>query len=271
MKKGWKVFWITCAITAGIGVVCCAAAFGLGVTVETMSEYFPYGIGWVDRRSVDASKYIAEDIVESYQEVNEIDMDIAAGKVEILVSDSPDVRVETDGISEKLKFRCYMDGRELKLETSEHIRHIVNAGIGTIYLYVPREMRFDEVSMQVGVGELYVESVCARDLSVKVGAGSAVIDEFRADEAGFECGTGEIAASGDVERELDIETGVGNIECNMAGSERDYNYDIGCDIGQVTCGEREYSGLARNTEIDNHAGKSMDIECGIGNVTVNFR
>lgn len=271
MKKGWKIFWISCAVTAGIGLVCCAAALGLGVTVEAMSEYFPYGIGFVEREPVDGSKYIAEDIVETYQEVNEIDMDIAAGKVEVLVSDGPDVRVETEGISEKLKFRCYMDGRELKLETTDHIRHIVNSGIGTIYLYVPREMWFDEVSMQVGVGELHVKSIYARDLSVEVGAGSAILDEFKADEASFECGTGEITASGDVGMELDIEAGIGTIECNMAGKESDYNYDIGCDIGSVTCGEREYSGLARNTEIDNHAGKNMDIECGIGDVTVHFQ
>lgn len=271
MRKGWKIFWVTCAVTAGIGLVCCAAALGLGVTAEAMSEYFPYGIGFVDRRSVDASEYVAEDIVESYQEVNKIDMDIIAGRVEVLVSDSPDVRVETDGISEKLKFRCYMDGRELKLETTEQIRRLVNVGIGTIYLYVPREMWFEEVSMQVGVGELHVESVYAYDLSVEVGAGSAVLDDFKAGEASLECGTGEINASGDVERELDIETGIGTIECNVAGKEADYNYDIGCDIGSVTCGEREYSGLARNTEIDNHAVKEMNIECGIGDVIVNFR
>ncbi len=271
MKRGWKIFWAVCAVTAGIGLVCCAAALALGVTVEAMAEYFPYGIGFVERRSVDASEYVAEDIVESYQEVNEIDMDIAAGRVEVLPCDGPDVRIETDGISEKLKLRCYMDGRELKLETTDHIRHLVNVGIGTIYLYVPREMWFDEVSMKVGVGELHVQSIYARKLSVDVGAGSAALDDFKAGEASFECGTGEIVAAGDVETELDIEAGIGSIECTMAGQESDYNYDIGCDIGSVSCGNREYSGLARNTEIDNNAGKNMDIECGIGDVTVNFR
>lgn len=47
MKNGWKIFWIVCGICAGIGLICCAAAYVMGVTTEAIENRFPNGIGIV--------------------------------------------------------------------------------------------------------------------------------------------------------------------------------------------------------------------------------
>ena len=44
MKRGWKIFWIVCAVCLVIGIVCCAASFVMGVTVEAIENRFPNGI-----------------------------------------------------------------------------------------------------------------------------------------------------------------------------------------------------------------------------------
>ena len=54
MKRGWKIFWIVCGICTGIGLICCAAAFALGVTTEAIENRFPNGIGIV-RKGIDSN------------------------------------------------------------------------------------------------------------------------------------------------------------------------------------------------------------------------
>lgn len=49
MKRGWKIFWIVCAVCAGIGLVCCSIAFIMGVTVEAIENRYPNGFGFVSR------------------------------------------------------------------------------------------------------------------------------------------------------------------------------------------------------------------------------
>ena len=49
MKRGWKIFWIVCAVCAGIGLVCCSIAFIMGVTVEAIENRYPNGFGFVGR------------------------------------------------------------------------------------------------------------------------------------------------------------------------------------------------------------------------------
>lgn len=56
MKRGWKIFWIVCGICTGIGLICCAAAFALGVTTEAIENRFPNGIGIV-RKGIDSKSH----------------------------------------------------------------------------------------------------------------------------------------------------------------------------------------------------------------------
>lgn len=46
MKRGWKIFWIVCAVCLVVGIVCCAASFVMGVTVEAIENRFPNGFGF---------------------------------------------------------------------------------------------------------------------------------------------------------------------------------------------------------------------------------
>ena len=56
----------------------------------------------------------------------------------------------------------------------------------------------------------------------------------------------------------------------LQDSEDSYNYKFDSGVGGVTIGESDYSGLGKNKNIDNGAGKTISIECGVGNVEVLF-
>lgn len=284
MKKGWKIFWIVCASCAGIGLICCMAALILGVSIETIEDRFPYGFGFprhIGRIIADDDDYeeregtpIAEgDDKQSFADVREIDMYVCGGEVEIWHEEtsSGGITIETNGIDKRLKLQYYMDGDVLKIKTKKKIAGINNAnGVGKICLYVPKNFKFDAVDLELLAGSLYVEDISAGEFSVNIGAGEAQIDHFYADEADIDCGTGSLDTAGQVNEEVDINCGIGEIHFNVQGKQTDYNYDISCGIGEVVCGSDTYSGIGSEKEIDNGAPREMNIECGIGSVTVNF-
>ena len=227
---------------------------------------FPNGIGWVGGGEGSA----AENIHETFSGVTEIDMELAAGKVEFVEGEGNEIRVDTENVSKGLGFRCYMDGNELKLTSKKRFTGVNNIGRGTITVRIPKEMTFDDVSLKMGAGTLEVREIYAKELSVEIGAGEVNIDKFQADEAEFECGAGSITAQRDFRSSADIHCGVGSIVYTASGSEEEYNYDIECGVGEVICGDNSYSGLGKDRHIDNDADKDISIEGGVGSVIIDF-
>ncbi len=264
MRTGWKIFWIVCGVALAIGFACCAVALGLGVTLDSIGERFPYGIGLVD-----SDMRRAENIHESYEGITKINAELFAGDVSVLATDGNKILVDTDDLSQKLGFKCYAEGDELRLRTAKKIFHVNDAGIGTIKVYVPKK-RLKEVSFEIGAGTLYIEDIRSDEFSVDVGAGEVDIDCFKAGEAELKCGAGSICAAGDVDYQIEIACGVGEIQYTASGYEKEYNYDIECAVGRVACGESEYSGLNGDRKIDNGARKEMEISTGVGSVIIDF-
>lgn len=256
---------MVCGIAMAVGFACCAAAMGLGVTLEAIHDRFPDGIGFVD-----SGEFRAKDVDKSFTGITEIEAELFAGEVSILATDASEIRVETSDLSSRLGFRCYTEGSTLKLETKKKLFHRNNVGRGKIKVYIPRGTRFQEASFEMGAGTLSIEEICADDFSVNVGAGEVEITDFQAHEGALECGAGVISAKGLVESDLDISCGVGEIEFTAYGRETDYDYDIDCAVGEVVCGSMDFSGIGGNRIIDNGAGKEMDISTGVGSVTVYF-
>lgn len=289
MKKGWKIFWIVCASCLGIGVVCCAVSFIMGVTIEKIEDRFPNGITlgrgigifMYDDDYEEENALVAEsDDRQNFSGVRSLDIDVWAGEVEIRTLEEAyqghhqeqhgqEVIVETQGVSSKMRLQYYMDGDELKIKAKKKLFGIKN-GAGKIYVYVPQGYQFEEVSLDVGAGTLYVENIRAGEFSVDIGAGEAVIDSFTADEADLNCGAGEITAAGNVMREADIDCGMGEITFTASGKQSDYDYKISCGIGEVVCGDMSCSGIGSERKVSNGASREMNVDCGVGEVTIHF-
>lgn len=278
MKKGWKVFWITCGSIGIIGFICCIAALCLGVTSEAVADYFPRGIGivkYVNNEGIAKEPYNGSDIdvSETYTGITDLDIELSAGTLQIMESDTQEVRFETSNIDSRLHLKYYVEDGELIVETRKNLAGLVNSpDIGTIYLFLPKDVTLDEVDIEVGAGGFYVDSIKANSLKVGVGAGEAVIDSFRALETEFQCGTGRMEASGDPGVMMDVNCGIGEAEISLNGMKEDYSYNLQCGIGDIQLGHESYSGIGigGNKQINNNTGKEIEIDCGIGSVRVNF-
>lgn len=262
MKRRWKIFWTVCGITAAVGFACCIAALALGVTAEMIEGRFPTGFGIVSGGKMSSQ--------ESYTGVRKIDMDLSVGDVEVLPTDGHEVVVETEGISRRLGFASNIDEDELEITSKKWSIFGSRKWTGKIYLYLPKEVTLEEISLGIGAGNLTVRDLWAEEFSLSVGTGNGHVENFTAREADIDCGAGMISASGCASRTLEFDCGVGEIEYVAPGTEAHYDYDVNCGVGEVRIGSREYSGLGRSGQVNNGMGRKIKIDCGVGSVTVDF-
>ena len=94
--------------------------------------------------------------------------------------------------------------------------------------------------------------------------------EYPVSAADIDCGVGSVTGNGCISSELDADVGVGSLEFTLAGTETDYDYAISVGVGEVKCGGSRYSGLGFAKEIDNHAGRTVEIDCGAGSAAVSL-
>lgn len=219
----------------------------------------------------DATNLLEGNGKASYKDIKEIKSNVYAGNISLKSkSDIDAVTVESTDTHEKLGFRAYEKNGILYLTSNKKIKKSNNIGKGTITVTIPENMKFDEVELNMKAGKLKAEQIRSSDFTVNAGAGEVSILDFQSDQARFKCGAGSVTASGDAAKKLEADCGVGELHLNLKGVKEDYNYDLECGIGEIVCGDKSYSGFGKDYTIDNHAAKNMEIDCGIGQITVKF-
>ena len=109
-----------------------------------------------------------------------------------------------------------------------------------------------------------------KKLEADIDMGKVRIEDINAKSASLSCNMGEIIYSGEIEKTGEFECNMGNIEAALTGSEKDYNYDIECGMGNVTIGGGKISGLGASKKIDNGGSKKLELDCDMGNIEISF-
>ena len=276
MKKKWKIFWIVSASLFVIGIGLCAAGFALGANWNMVDSVIP---GWISLGGVEEDVLDVEvridntsptDIpVQNFAGIHSIEVEAEVMDLQVLVSDEAGtvkVKLEDEDMNRYIK--CYNDGGELNIKT-EH-RFDLDKNEGTVWIYVPQDM-MREVDIDVNAGIIYIEEIYADHIAVNVDAGEAVVQKFHANEIELECGAGRIQAYGLADREIDVNCEAGEIVLDVVGNKEDYNYEIECGIGEVIIGDEVHSGMKNTEKYSHHASKEINIECGIGKISVAFQ
>lgn len=308
MKKGWKIFWIVCISVLGAGIVLCIAGTIMGATLSEVrsaygtEEYYRHGVLWYHNNWKDYEEDYEEDYddydhydmedhedyydgeshvsasgqeVHNFQGIREIDLELSYMQVVVKEGSGDSVIVDTSDVNEKLKDRLILEQEDGELKIEDQTTHnlwkkISIKDAGTMVIQVPKDRALEDVSLEVGAGQLSIESINAGCLDLNVSAGRAVVKQFEVKDLNVDCGAGEAKLSGTVTRNSEIECGVGRIELALTDGQNDYDYELDCGIGQLKVGNDSYTGLSNKRHIDNGTGKKMEIDCGIGEIEVSF-
>lgn len=220
-------------------------------------------------------------------QVKELNLEL--GGCEFILEESGDESFyfEYDGTG---KSQAYVKDNALYVKVLNTVTWTANSNSGTVTLYVPDNMVLNEVEVSLGAGEMELDGLKAAQmefalgagqihakglqtdsLSVSVGAGDIELEEAVLKDVEVQVGAGNFTIDGEVSGNISAECAMGNITLKLAGSEADFNYELECVSGNITVGNEEYSGLAQEKSVNNNAAKTIELECAMGNVEVEFK
>ena len=213
---------------------------------------------------------VSPEITEDLEGISELDIELSYVELIMERSDSNQIEVSTRNMDPQLleDLSIYRDEDTLEIcaQDTRLWKNIGKNNAGELIIHVPDNL--EGISTSLGTGTLYMCDIRTGELDISIGTGTADIQGFEAGEVSASAGTGSISLQGSVNSDLDLECGIGTIEFQDSGKMTDYN--VSCGMGSIQIGDDEFTKPAGNQNINNHAGKEMDIECGMGTVNIAF-
>ncbi len=153
-------------------------------------------------------------------------------------------------------------------------------------VYVPDGAVFEAVRLETGAGRFAIDTLSAKTLDFKFGAGDVSIGTLVATKsAEIEGGAGSVTVSdgalNDLELEMGVgeldltsafsgncklEMGVGNSNITLIGNLEDYDLEIEKGLGAISVDGRDVSDF----HISGNGTANVEISGGVGSINVNF-
>lgn len=210
-------------------------------------------------------------VLASY--IKELDLELGASTLYLQESADDQIYIHVDG--NRLKHYYLVDGSTLRIKNTGRTK--ITGKSDKVCLQLPKDFVFDEADVTLGASLMEGGALRAGDLSIEVGAGTCSLDEISGNEVSLDVGAGEIktklldaaqlklnvGAGGfhlkgvSVTRELDLELGMGNAEIDGTVTG---NMNVDCGMGNVT--------MRLTGSEDDHA---YEVDCGMGSVEIGGR
>lgn len=284
MKSFSKVCLIFSGSVIAIGLILCISGSIIGggrLFIDAVTDgRFSFGKYY---RPISAGSL--KDINEEFSDITDISLEIAYGEL-IFDTYEGDV-VKVDAANVRNKFKCSKNGGELVISDGNYRKYYSNYH-PYITVLVP-ESKLNEVDINIGAGYINVNNLYTKDLAVNVGAGdftgesfnvdssdikvaagSLVIDDINSNEMELDCGVGSVSIIGNINNDIEVKCAMGSIVLELDKEESYYNYNVSCGMGSVSIEDNNFSGLGHNKHINNGSDNLINIDCGMGDVTVYF-
>ncbi len=194
-----------------------------------------------------------------YEDIYELDIELSAGQIVIEPGDQFSVRGTTGKGTEICMEMTKPHRLEIRERGGDGLKIMSLFGNASteaateLIITVPRGWQFQKVDLSLG-------------------AGAMQLDGFYVDgELELENGAGEVRLNGKLTGKIGVECGVGQVTLNLEDAEEAYSYEVECGIGDVQIGGTSYSNLGTEAKVMRPgADHFLDIECGVGQVTVVF-
>ena len=283
MKKFMKGAAITGGIFFLIGLVVMLIGIGGGgikdmreksmAELERVMEKFE-NIEFIDGINITfEGSNIFDDNIESYTDgtyvfedclASDLEIVVGAGDLKVKYHDNENVTME---VSDEDKMQCYVEGDTLKIKGGL----ITGTGSSsTMIVYLPKDKKFNYITIDVGAGNIEIEKVTGSDTDVNVAMGQVIIEEMEIDSLNIEVGMGNAEVKGSINHEVIVDCGMGQAILELEGEGKDFNYNLDCGLGSLSVeGVYHIAGIG-DSYVNNDASMEMDLSVGMGTVTVSF-
>lgn len=245
---------------------------------------------FIKKGSKDSEWYEEEDgeqglLTVSTDQIKQLDLDIAHGSLSITESNSDEIYVWTESDVNNIEVTCENDKIVIRDRRTGNKRR----EDADIYMEIPSTNQFQNVKIQVAAGcvdienrlnaqkftlnadagEITAQMLTSNDFSASVGAGTIEVVEGAFGSIKLDCGVGTIDLYGlNIESDAEISCGMGAVEVELQDDPQSFNYQLSCGLGEIEIRDNSYSALASEKRIDNGAGRTFTLNCGMGSITI---
>lgn len=211
-------------------------------------------------------------------DITVLKLDIGAVNLQIKKGDTLKVESNNEYIS------CKQNHNEFIIKEKTRTLFNINNKNNDLILYVPSDMIFDKVNLEAGAGKIEIESLKAKDLDFKLGAGKVTINELivsnRAKIDGgagkteilsgeinnldFELGIGENKINAKLTGKNELEAGVGSVKIRLTDGTENYTIKAEKGIGSITI---DGKGVSDDVEYGN-GDTYIKIHGGVGSIDI---
>ncbi|MBQ2836377.1 MAG: DUF4097 family beta strand repeat protein [Clostridia bacterium] len=193
------------------------------------------------RRAVQNSN--TEMVTTSFEsaEIHTLNIDIAA--TNLTIKQGEILKIETDNSN----IDCKQNNEELKINEKDYKWFSYNNVEKQLILYIPEDLEFEKVKINVGVGKVTISSGTINDLD-------------------FDMGIGEANITANLVGKNEINAGVGELNIKLQGEKDSYKVKADKGIGSIKIDGKEIS----NGEVYGDGENQIDIDGGIGSINIKF-
>ena len=269
-EKGVKAFAIALAVILSIVFI-----GGIVGIIGNIARGFQIGAEAVSEAAESASSAISDSAAEVHQnfyngvaehfsqtsdyyflpeEVDELSISNGIGEMTIKETDNEKIHISLGGSAECSEVR--LSGSTLKIESSGvdveifgiRIGEKVDNENGGMVIELPKNVTFDEVLIENGIGNMEIAGLKAEEITIATGTGHLTCNDIDADE-------------------IRVESGVGEVEMNFSWPMNTYDMRIEPGVGSITI-----NGVKQNeiNHTNRDAAKTLRLSSSIGSIVVNF-
>lgn len=212
-----------------------------------------------DRETYTNGTYEIEDSVAT-----DLEIEVGVGDLQIKYHEEPYVKLDVGNLD---KMQCYVKDDKLKI-TAGLINGVSSNSSMTVYL--PSDKRYNSISIDVDAGNIEAERLMGEEVDLNVAAGQIIVDEIDTYKLNIEVGMGNVEIQGEVNQDIMVECGMGQVTMALKGDGKDFNYELECGLGALNVEDIYTIAGIGDVELNNNAGKEMEISAGMGAVNVTF-
>lgn len=274
MKKFLKRLGIISGILAALGVVFVGIGFARGGKDIVKSDLLNNRLvvefdNWFNDDRNESMNNISSDSVIKFDkdayEIHSLNIKAKYGEIKINQWDEAGFGIENQ--AKRLDVKYEVLNGVLNISVSGKIGITDNSG--KIILYIPKE-KLNSAEILVGAGELECNGMTADSLNIEVGTGEGKIAFGQFDKCDIDVGVGELDIENTTVNNMNIDCGMGEVKAELNNSYSDFDYKLKVGAGEIELDSKKYIGLSEAVNISNNAGKTIDIDCGMGEVSISF-
>lgn len=260
-----KFLWRAAGILAVIGVALCIAGVlrggrPMGIQLGWANGHLQVNYAEFPREMVNSSS-AETGTPEQSQTIHSLEVELGAARVRVLTGKAFSLEV-SDGATHTQQvdngvWRIEGKGKPLTKET-------------LFTITVPAGLTLQQVSLEMGAGQLEAEGLVCQQADLEVGAGT--MDFVNCTVQGpceMEVGMGMLQFDGTLNQGASINCSMGSVKC-LLSRPQSYGFTVDCGVGNVCIDQWEYSGVGTEVRQNTQETVLYQIDCGMGQVSVQF-